>query len=281
MVGVAKKSVCVAIVTYNSEHIVSEALQSIPYWADVVVVDNNSRRDIRGFLDENRVKILRTDENLGFGAACNIAARSTTADYIFFLNPDARIMGDALDILLEAAEELKDTAGAFAPLLVGPDGPVPPRAATLLESPRSTYLRNLGENPRTVDFVSGAALLIDRGLFLELGGFDEEIFLYLEDDDLCLRLRHQGRPPVLVPRAQVHHYEGSQSDTPSRLIRWKNFHTMRSYLYLAQKYNKPVRTSRLKLKAIQRLVLGIFCADRVRVAKNAGRLMALYGRTFR
>ncbi|MCL5777441.1 glycosyltransferase family 2 protein [Limibaculum sp. FT325] len=270
-------SVCVAIITHNSELLIREALQSVPDWAEKIVVDNASDRRIADYLTDIDVRVIENPSNAGFGAACNIAAKAARSDYIFFMNPDARLTDGALEELLRAAEEMGASGGAYGPCLTGPEGPIPPRAGTMLDTGGSTYIADPGEAPRAIYFLSGAALLIERELFLELGGFDEKIFLYLEDDDLCLRLRRIGRPPVLVPKAQVFHFEKDQSQTSSRVIRLKNYHATRSYLYLLEKHSRATNLARLRLKALRRLIWAAITLDRVRFAKNAGRLMALQG----
>ena len=114
-----------------------------------------------------------------------------------------------------------------------------------------------------------------RGAFMAIGGFDEAIFLYLEDDDLCLRLRDAGHTLRLVPEARVVHHQGTSSPPSRAGLELRNHHTMASHVYLAKKHGVAVDFNRMRSKARRRLLTAWLTLDLTRVAINRGRLSGL------
>ena len=140
---------------------------------------------------DHGARVIETGENLGFGTACNRGAEVADTPFVLFLNPDARLLPETLTALLTDAEAHPEAA-AFGPCIMDADGTVElPRARTLLDD-GPAMMAEVPKAACAVDFLSGACLLVRHGAFQAIGGFDEAIFLYLEDDDLCLRLRAAG-----------------------------------------------------------------------------------------
>ncbi|WP_322754968.1 hypothetical protein [Frankia sp. Cas3] len=203
------------IVTYGSATVVGSAVDSLrhlPVGSRVAVHDNcpsdgslaAARRsaDLAG-LD------LRAEEckdNCGFAAACNSLARSSTADLLLFLNPDAR--------LLNWPHELTATDDTiYGPTLLGRFGELQRNYGdgrrTLPREVAERWLRIKPRPPVSVGYVGGAVLLIPRMMFLRLGGFDPRFFMYYEDIDLCWRANSHGysvrlRPDWLAQHAEAH-----------------------------------------------------------------------------
>ena len=143
----------------------------------------------------------------------------------------------AADALLAAAERWPD-AGLYAPRIVEPDG-------RFFYQPRSLLAPYLTNPPGRRDppfgdacapFLSGACLMIERDLFLSLGGFDERIFLFYEDDDLCRRVADTGRALIHVHGAEALHGRGrSSAPEPGRVFRTR-WHQAWSRAYVVRKY---------------------------------------------
>jgi len=204
---------------------------------------------------EPRVQLLRGQGNIGFAAASNLgaaastAARSTaapptaappTAAALFFLNPDCLLPAGCAGRMLHELAALP-LRSLLSPLLVNPDFTeqrgsrrsvlTPWRAVVewlglYRLAPRHPYFRrfNRASDPlplhtHPVDVTSGAAMLIRRELFEELGGFDENYFLHVEDVDLCVRLLKSGGSAQVAPHIRVVHHLSS-SDISRVRVDW-------------------------------------------------------------
>jgi GT2 family glycosyltransferase len=216
------------VVTYNNAKTITPCLASINA-TTTTVVDNNSQ-DATLSLVPNAI---RNTTNIGFAAAVNQAARGVRSDYLLLVNPDAELRPDAIAQLLTLAARFP-TAGLYGGRAVNGSGHLDP--TTCLARPTlwhaiafATGLSatpldpdSLGRWPRDdirrVPTLTGSMLLIHRGLWDRLGGFDERFTLYGEDVDLCLRATHLGAHPMFTPTA-VHLHHGGGSSTPeARLI---------------------------------------------------------------
>ncbi len=151
-------------------------------------------------------------ENLGFGAGHNRLAAATTARYLWFLNPDVELVQpDTARRLLDIADG-EGARTAVGPRLLTPEGGAQPYDHGRLDGPRARLALRGGHSywrasdvRRPVAWASGAALLVRHDTFDALGGFDERLFLYKEEEDLCVRLRETGGRVLYVPDVSVRH----------------------------------------------------------------------------
>ena len=175
---------------------------------DVVLVDNAGDPALNELVEVTDVdlRVLRPACNVGYVGACNFAARESTADWLWFVNPDALPAPTALERLLAAADDRTAIAGAQILL---PDGRVnagdnPLHLSGLSWAGRYGRPREDGP-PRDVAVSSGACLLVRRADFEALGGYHDGYFLYQDDVDLAWRARMAGRRVVFVPAATAEH----------------------------------------------------------------------------
>ncbi len=225
----------IIIVNYNSSEHLRTCLLSIkenpceaPY--EVIVSDNASRDGslemVKGEFPE--VKLIENEENLGFSKAINRGIRLSTGEYLFILNTDTVLLEDTLNSLIKCMDEHPDV-GAIGPKLVNPNGSVQPcarpfptrthlmlgRRSLLMYIPwfrkKSAQLRIISQEPVETDVVAGGALLLRRKAVDEIGGgFDERFFLYMEDVDLCRRLKEAGWKIIYNPEIRIiHHWGGT------------------------------------------------------------------------
>jgi GT2 family glycosyltransferase len=205
----------------------------------VIVVDNASDDDsaaaARAALPSTIVISNRT--NQGFGRANNQGAALAGTEFVLLINPDAELRPGAIEHLVAAADRYPEAA-LLAPAILDPTGT---RIAThnvgLFDQNRITgRKRVLPDGDMCADFLSGALMLVRREPFQAIGGFDPNIFLYYEDDDLCLRLRRAGHSLVQVPAAAARHMGGRSSPPTDELVRRKFWHMSWSRLYLEGKH---------------------------------------------
>jgi N-acetylglucosaminyl-diphospho-decaprenol L-rhamnosyltransferase len=227
-------SVAAVVVHYRTPARLGECLDALErqtyQCSEIVVVDNSDEPGERVLAPDSdgRVHVHRAATNLGFGPACNVGARITVSDYLLFLNADLTLSEKACEELCLTVESNPRVA-TVGPRIYGSDGEIELsarsfpsfRTGVLGRSSLATrLLRRTGRSPRalttalseatrTVDWVSGACMLVHRGAFEDVGGFDENFWMYWEDADLCRRLADRGWSAMFCARAEAHHMTGS------------------------------------------------------------------------
>jgi N-acetylglucosaminyl-diphospho-decaprenol L-rhamnosyltransferase len=223
----------VVVVNYNTGSFLERCMESIHASAgeislEVVVVDNASsdgsaERSTAGHPD---VRLIRNRANRGFARAANQGIEATSAPFILLLNPDAEVVGGTLASLVKVATE-RPRAGAIGVLVRNPDRSIQPSArrvpklgealghaflGPVMPSNRFTRAYIMADWDRTseraVEWVSGSAMLLRRSALDEVGTFDEGYFMYVEDVDLCTRLRRGGWTVLFCPELEVVHQIG-------------------------------------------------------------------------
>ena len=267
-------SIGFVIVSYNSEAILAGCLNRIPKNYEIVVVDNASEDGSRAVAQSYATHVIANAENLGFGFACNQGAKLLTTSHVFFLNPDASLSPDALCELEKAIGKFPD-AGGFGPRVKNLGQTKSFRSKSYIEGGRYVEEAEAPDNYAEVDFIDGVAFICNRELFLELGGFDENIFLYYEDDDLSYRIRSCGKKLIYVPQALVIHAKKSSSKPKFRLHYFRSWHETRSRMKLNEKYGLPFDYRREKKRARIRFVRAIVTFKFRKAARYLGVTHAL------
>jgi N-acetylglucosaminyl-diphospho-decaprenol L-rhamnosyltransferase len=216
------------VVTYNAMPWVEETLRSLE-GTETVVVDHGSTDGTLELVRKSfpAVRVVE-QENLGLAAGWNRGVRETSAPYVLVLNSDAWLVDGAAERLVAFAED-RPRAGFVAPKLRNPDGtlqrsvrafPTAWRLATeyfFLRklAPRSRILNSFygggfdHDETREVDFAKGAAFLLRREAFDDIGPFDERFFLFSEETDWCYRLHEAGWQVLFYPGAEAVHVGGA------------------------------------------------------------------------
>ncbi|WP_428247148.1 glycosyltransferase family 2 protein [Ferrovibrio sp.] len=231
------------IVVYNSGAVIEACLQSLAGIDDIVVVDNAADNRLQ---QRPGIRYIRNPDNLGFGCGCNTGVAAAKHDLVLLVNPDAVLEPGAVEKLLAASQAYPEAA-LLMPAILTPDGSVEPSHDAGLFEKRALPKRRGEPDPEgdlCANFLSGAVLLLRKPAFDAVGGFDPNIFMYFEDDDLSLRLRQAGHALVRVNAARARHIGGGSSGPSDALQRFKNWHFAWSRLYLEQKFNGAAATWR-------------------------------------
>jgi GT2 family glycosyltransferase len=263
----ALPSVSVVLVSYDSADTIGAAIQSVERHlpdAEIIVVDNGSTDQTHSIVrnSSSGPLLLEGHGNVGFGAGVNLGVRAARGDLLFVLNPDAAVVHANLDHLFEEARL----------------SPIGMRGCLLRDGRRSRYLTYSEWGwrrelcwimvqwffvPREIDmrrpgprvsksrlWISGAAFIVDRGEFLEIGGFDEDIFLYCEDVDLSRRYREHGAMLGTTNAIEItHEGQGSSQGEHERIQGW----ALLSFLEVVSKWKgskEAERAARAALRAL-------------------------------
>lgn len=246
--------VSIVIVSFNTREMTIECVRSVldqtlntPF--EIIVLDNaSSDRSADWIATEfgDRVRLIRSVQNLGFAKANNLAAAEATGKYLLLLNPDTVVLDHAIDALVDFAEG-HPQAGIWGGRSIFADGSLNPATCWSRTTLWSLTLQAIGFssmfrrsslfNPtamggwdrsteRQVDIVSGCLLLIRRTLWQRLEGFDPAFFMYGEDTDLCLRAHQMDARPRVTPDAKIIHHGGAsetvRTDKLCRLLAAKS-----------------------------------------------------------
>lgn len=212
-------AIAVVVVTHQSaDHLTDllRALMSQLGEEDELVIIDNASTDGTPQLARSlyeRVRVVETNANLGFAGGCHVGADSTRAPLLLFLNPDSQPQPGCLDRLRTAAVEHPEWGAWQAAVLldderINTDGGVVHYLGIGWAGDCERPISLLPEEDREIPFPSGAAMVVRRTVWAELGGLDRDYFMYGEDLDLGLRLWLAGHRVGLVPAARVtHSYE--------------------------------------------------------------------------
>lgn len=230
--------VSVIVVSYNVREFLDNLLKSLKpalegIESEIIVVDNASEDETVPYLKKNHpgLIIIENKVNRGFGKANNQAASIAHGDYLLLINPDAVVEENTVRAMLDFMKSYSD-AGAAGCRILNADGtlqkacrrsfPTPWVAFTKISGLSSlfpgskifgrynlTYLDH--ENVHEVDAISGSFMFIPRQIFQEVGGFDEDYFMYGEDLDLCFKIKQAGYRVYYTPSTSIIHFKGQST----------------------------------------------------------------------
>ncbi len=252
------REVTIVIVTFNSAHCLPELGLLLARCPNIILVDNGSDDGsaitVPRYLPSARVIAL--SKNLGFGAANNRALAQIKTPFALLLNPDCEITSENIQQLLYTAKQWPQVA-VVAPQLLKSDGELDvnyrwPHLLWKSRGPAAT------EGPACVGFVCGAAMLLRMSAF-DGQFFDEQFFLYYEDDDLCTRMFNQRQAMIIDPAATaIHRSRGSvRGKQPLRSEYIRGFHHAQSKLIYACKYQSHEVALRQKRKLLWQTLLAL------------------------
>lgn len=242
---------------FKSADILKRSLKEIEPFLDEIIIVNHSPEEfeiLKEFITP-KVKVYNRP-NLGYGSGCNFGIKKAKGDIIVFFNPDTIITKDSLKILV------KDLEGGFhvaVPKFTYPSGKFQPSTRKFPELKhllvvRNSVFRSLFSGSQierdyfgfdlekqkepvklTDRFPLGGFFVIKRNVFEELGGFDEEFFIYFEDTDFFKRLLEKGYSILYDPRAVITHFHGFSTKKAS--LRSK-YHKIKSYYLYSKKHSQ-------------------------------------------
>ncbi len=228
--SISRQNLSIVIVTIRSELVIDKCIKSIDENIPVIVIENSNNFNFKKNLESKykNVTCFLTKENLGMGRGNNIGIKESKTQYVYIINPDVTFNQDTIKELISASEKNPDFS-IMTP--VCSDSKFP-----------NFKLSNLGSanerEPFKVKSIDGFSMLLNKEKLEDDLYFDENFFLYLENDDLCHRVTKNGGSIYVVPSAKINHLGASAvNDKFLNEIEYsRNWHWIWSKFYFNKKH---------------------------------------------
>ena len=228
--SISGQNLSVVIVTLKSEKIIHQCINSINQNIPIIVVEHSDNKNFKEELEQKykNLKCILSKSNLGMGTGNNIGIKDANTEYVLILNPDVILEKNTIEELFLASKHLKEYT-ILAPL--------EKNFANYGMTNNKILNKNLGDAPFKVDFVDGFAMVIKKNFFKEKY-FDENFFMYLENNDLCKRVVSQGGSIYVVPRSRINHLAARTVDQKFEyeIELSRNWHWIWSKFYFSKKH---------------------------------------------
>ena len=222
-----EKKITVIIVSFRSAHIIEKCIKSINSNIKIIVVENSDNIQIKNYLEDkfSNVEVIIAKENLGYGKANNLGISKVSTQYVFILNPDTTLEENCLKELYKALLILRNDFSIIAPNLLN-------NHDYFLNQNNDLKKKSILE----VDYVKGFAMLINLKKVIFEKIFDENFFLFLEEIDLCKRIKNDGGKIFVVQESKVQHLAKQASGNSLNIELCRNWHWMWSLFYYNRKH---------------------------------------------
>jgi len=221
-----EKNITFVVVSFKSSHIIEKCIQSINSNVKIIVVENSNNFLVKKHLENkfSNVEVIIAEHNLGYGKGNNFGISKVKTQYAFVLNPDAVLEENCLNELSKAIINLKDDFTIIAPNLSNNYGYF------------KRQKKNLQNDVLEVDYVKGFAILINLKKINFNKIFDENFFLFLEEIDLCKRVKNVGGKIFVVINSRIQHSGKQASEYSLSIELCRNWHWMWSLFYYNYKH---------------------------------------------
>ena len=243
-----EENITFVIVSFKSSHIIEKCIKSIKPHIKIIIIENSDNIYIKNYLENkfSNVKVIIAKENLGYGKGNNLGISKVNTQYAFILNPDVFLEENCLTELYKAKLILQDDFSILAPNHLNNYG--------FFLSKYNNFKKEIME----VDYVKGFAMLINLKKITFKKIFDENFFLFLEEVDLCKRIKNNSGKIFVVQNAKAQHLAKQASANTLNIELCRNWHWMWSLFYYNCKH------------------FGIFTAYKVSIGKFFSSLFKLF-----
>ena len=230
--SISGQNLSIVIVTLRSEKVIDHCINSINKNLPIIVVENSDNLKFKNYLENNykNVQCILSKENLGTGAGYNIGIKFSKTDYVYVINPDITLEANALDEIFLASKKLEDFS-ILSP--ISSDVHFPNYG--MIKEKKEYEEKNL---PFKVKYVDGFSMLLNKNKFKNNNYFDENFFMYWENNDICIRVINDGGSVFIVPKAKIKHL-GAKAVDPKffkEIELSRNWHWMWSTFNYHRKY---------------------------------------------
>ena len=233
--SISRQNLSVIIVSFKSDHIIHRCINSIDKEIEIIVIDNSNNLEFKKFIEKKyeNVRCILSTKNIGMGAGNNIGIKSTNKDFALVLNPDVILEKDAINQIINASKII-DSFAVIAPTL--DNIKYPNYKLDYRKDQRFDSIK-----PFKVECVDGHSMLLNLKKLkqhINFNFFDENFFLYLENDDFCKRLKLINENIYVVPKSKIYHLGGQAVDPKYKkeIELARNWHWMWSKFYYNNKH---------------------------------------------
>ena len=222
-----EENITFVIVSFKSSHIIEKCIKSIKPHIKIIIIENSDNIYIKNYLENkfSNVKVIIAKENLGYGKGNNLGISKVNTQYAFILNPDVFLEENCLTELYKAKLILQDDFSILAPNHLNNYG--------FFLSKYNNFKKEIME----VDYVKGFAMLINLKKIIYKEVFDENFFLFLEEIDLCRRIKNNGGKIFVIQKSKVQHLARQASGDGLNIELCRNWHWMWSLYYYNYKHS--------------------------------------------
>ena len=236
--SISRQNLTIIIVSFMSEKVIYDCISSIPKDIKIIIVDNSNNLSFKNEIEKkfNNVRCILSENNIGMGAGNNCGLSEIDTDYGFILNPDVLLRDDTIDEIIFASKKI-DKFSIISPIMEQENYP----NYKLSDEDKST---NKKDEPFKVKSVDGFAMLLNLSRLNKLEDFrnkkyfDENIFLYLENDDLCKRVIQNNENIYVIPKSKIKHLGAKAVDEKYeyQIELSRNWHWVWSKFYYNKKH---------------------------------------------
>ena len=213
------------IVTYKSENIIQNCLNSLPKNSKKIIIENSNNNKLEKDLKSkyDNIEVIMSN-NIGMGAGNNLGLKACKTNYAFVLNPDTKLYSETLSSFIRALDSVSEFTLA-SPLNDNKNFPNYKKPISFI---------NINKNILSVESIDGFSMLFNLRKFKDQIFFDENFFLYLENDDICLRIKKKNEYIYVVTDSLINHKGGINKNEQFEYLR--NWHWMWSKFYFNKKH---------------------------------------------
>ena len=216
------------IVTFKSENIIHDCLKTLPKDYKKIIIENSGNIKLKKNLEQNYENLeVILSENLGMGTSNNIGIKRCNTKFAYVINPDIKFKENTLYELIKSIDQIDDFA-ILSPISNNS------RYPNYTLSKKSSF----SENIFSVDSIDGYSMLINKKKFSDDIYFDENFFMYLENDDICMKKKKDKENLYIIKNSLIEHLGGKSSDQKYKqdIELLRNWHWMWSKFYFNKKH---------------------------------------------
>lgn len=271
----------IVVVCFNSYTSIKKNLEKLKNYSTILIDNSNCEKTYNLIKNIDNIKYIKTTKNLGYGSANNIGVKNAQSKYVLILNPDIMVDDVAISVLFQNINTYKNI-GIIGPSLYDLKKLRRTNGSRSILKQRirnNKSILNFAYGNTCFDYIIGCAFLFEKKFFLDIGGFDENFFMYFEDNDLCDRVYKNNRTILEIPDSKMIHFQGLSSKINNfTKIKLSLIHKISEYIYLKKnltKFDLSLNLIRQLLDYIQRFFFNLVFFKLKKSFQNLVRIMSI------